>query len=85
MFCVYVLRNLKGRLYVGSTGDLARRLAEHAEGRARWTAKRGPWQLVHSEEFATRIAAMRRERELKCGRANQELRRQVSLRRLSQR
>jgi len=84
LFCVYVLRNSEGRLYIGSTRDLARRLAEHAEGRAKWTAGRGPWELVYWEEFATRGAAMHRERELKGGRANQELRERLSLRKPAQ-
>ena len=84
MFYVYVLQNAEGRLYVGSTNDLARRVADHNKGRTKWTANRGPWELVSSEEFATRAAAMRRERELKTGRANQQLRERLRLRRPTQ-
>jgi predicted GIY-YIG superfamily endonuclease len=43
-------------------------------GVSRWTRSRGPWDLVHSETFATRREAMARERSLKSGRVNQELR-----------
>ncbi|MCO5200339.1 MAG: GIY-YIG nuclease family protein [Chloroflexi bacterium] len=76
-FTVYVLRNAEGRLYIGQTSDLRRRLNEHASGASGWTsgAGRGPWQLVQAEEFETRAEAMARERQLKSGRANQELRR----------
>jgi putative endonuclease len=74
MFHVYVLRNDAGRLYVGQTSDLPQRLAAHQEGRSRWTRGRGPWHLVLSETYITRAEAMRRERALKSGRLNQELR-----------
>ena len=69
---------------MGSTSDLARRVADHNKGRTEWTASRGPWELVFSEEFATRAAAMRRERELKTGRANQQLRERLRPRRQTQ-
>ena len=78
MFTVYVLRNSAGRLYVGQTVDLPRRLAQHESGEARWTRNRGPWELVFQETYSTRSEAMRRERALKSGRPNQELRASVS-------
>ena len=77
-FTVYVLRNPEGRLYVGQTADLERRLAAHREGRSRWTATRGPWELVQREEYGTRGEAIQRERTLKGGRENQELRRRIN-------
>ena len=74
MYYVYVLRNAEGRLYIGQTSDLATRVEQHLSGLAGWTKNRGPWKLVHSEEFPDQSQAMRRERELKSGRANQALR-----------
>ena len=74
MYTVYVLRNQQGRLYIGHTRDMERRLAQHQAGTARWTKSHGPWQLVHQENYPTRAEAMRRETELKSGRANQALR-----------
>jgi putative endonuclease len=73
-YSVYVLQNSTGQLYVGSTGEIERRLQEHQRGLARWTASRGPWQLVHREEFSTRSEAMKRERQLKAGQGRQWLR-----------
>ena len=68
MFTVYVLRSCTTfRLYIGQTSDLSRRLEEHQQGMARYTRNRGPWQLVHQEEYATRSEAMLRERFLKSG------------------
>ena len=70
-FWTYVLENPDGRRYVGSTNDLARRLAEHNDPThhpCRFTSRnRGPWQLLHAESFATRAEAMHREKWLKTG------------------
>ena len=74
MYFVYVLRNAEGRLYVGVTSDLEKRVRRHQEGEAGWTRSRGPWTLVYHEAYADRSEALRRERNLKGGRANQELR-----------
>ena len=74
---VYVIRNSLGQLYVGHTENLGQRLASHNSGLSRWTSKRGPWELVHREELQSRAAAMVRERTLKSGRANQELRKKL--------
>jgi putative endonuclease len=77
-FSVYVLLNPKGKTYIGQTADLERRLAQHNDPECRLTlhTKRhaGPWRLLHSEEFATRSAAMRRERELKSGKGREWIR-----------
>jgi putative endonuclease len=74
-YVVYVLRNGEGRLYVGQTDDVERRVEQHNMDESRWTAGKGPWELVHMEEYPTRADAMRREKALKAGRLNQELRR----------
>ena len=64
----YVLENDAGRLYVGSTDDLARRLTQHNDVKApssKYAPKHGPWRLVWSESHTTRAAAMARERQIK--------------------
>ena len=78
MYFVYVLRNPEGRLYIGFTTDLDTRVRQHQDGEGGWTRGRGPWKLVHHETFAKRREAMRRERSLKRGGANQALRRDLS-------
>jgi putative endonuclease len=76
MFHVYVLRSQStGRLYVGSTGDLPRRLAEHQANLATATKNRGPWELVYREKHTTRSAAMVRERYFTTGRGREGLQR----------
>ena len=74
MFSVYVLRSLvTGRLYTGYTSDLSHRLAQHNHGITKSTQHDGPWELVHTEHFATRSEAMRRERYLKTGKGREEI------------
>jgi putative endonuclease len=75
MFTVYVLRSkLTGLYYTGSTSDLERRLEEHNSEVSFSTKNRGPWELVHREDYATRGEAMRRERQLKTGKGREEIR-----------
>jgi putative endonuclease len=79
MYYVYVLRNTSGRLYIGFTSDLNRRVSQHQQGEGGWTRRRGPWELLHYEIFEDRVEALKREKNLKRGRANQELREKFSL------
>jgi len=68
VWTVYVLRSLsKGWLYIGMTNDLERRLREHNRGYNRSTKGKGPFELVHTETFATRVEARAREKHLKTG------------------
>jgi len=78
---VYVLLNPQGKIYIGHTSNLARRLAQHNDPDDRGTlhTKRhsGPWRLIHQEPFPTRREAMRRERGLKSSRGREWIRRQL--------
>lgn len=74
MYFVYVLQNAEGRLYIGFASDMERRVRQHQEDEGGWTHGHGPWQLVYYETFSDRLEAIRRERNLKLGKANQELR-----------
>jgi len=74
MFFVYVLRSQStGRHDVGFCQDLAQRVGQHNAGLTKSTKNRGPWSLVHHEEYPTRAAAMQRERYLKSGQGREEL------------
>jgi putative endonuclease len=66
-FYLYILASRKrGTLYIGVTNDIARRLAEHRAGKAgSFSARYGVFRLVHVEEFATAMEAIRREKTLK--------------------
>ena len=73
IYYVYVLRNTEGRLYIGFSNNLEKRVQQHQKNKGGWTSGRGPWELVYNEQFTSRVEAMRRERRLKRGKANQEL------------
>lgn len=63
---VYILHCGDETLYTGYTTDVERRIEEHRSGNgAKYTRGRGPLELVHVEEYATRSAAMAREYEIK--------------------
>ena len=72
MFYAYILiSESTGKLYIGQTDNLMRRLCEHNDpthNPKKFTTKqKGPWKLIHSEEFSTRSEAMLREKWLKSG------------------
>jgi putative endonuclease len=72
----YVLRSTStGASYTGATTNLENRLAQHNSDQSRSTKNRGPWILIHHEEYATLAEARRREIFLKSGRGRDELKR----------
>ena len=66
-FYTYILKNNKGKVYIGQTNNLKRRIEEHNEIGFGYTSKHRPWILIYKEEFCTRKDAMNRERFLKSG------------------
>lgn len=74
-YVVYVIQNPDGKLYVGHSNNLDRRLSEHNGGYSRYTSGwRGPWVLVYKEVHRSRGDAMEREQELKTGKGRDFLR-----------
>ena len=72
MYTVYILQSkTTGKTYVGQTSDLSKRLAQHNDPDCRFTLytkrNKGPWVVIHTEQFATRSEAMKREKQLKTG------------------
>ncbi len=68
MFYTYILQSLKNnRRYIGSTGDIQKRLKEHNAGLSRYTKNRGPWELIYLEEKKTLNEAEMREKFFKTG------------------
>ena len=65
MYFLYILQSeSSGRFYVGQTQDVGERLAYHNADYSKSLKNRGPWKLVHTESYATRSGAVRRERQL---------------------
>lgn len=63
---VYILACRNGTFYIGHTADLPSRFACHQTGTgARHTAVNSPTSILYSEDFATELQAIHRERQLK--------------------
>jgi len=66
MYTVYILRNsLTGRHYIGSTGNLERRIAEHKRGQTQSTRQKGTWGIIYTEKYSNALEAKRREKLIK--------------------
>jgi len=66
MFYLYLLKSEKdGNLYIGSTNDLERRIAEHNEGKVFSTKARRPFELIYYEAYRSEKDARHREKNLK--------------------
>lgn len=66
VFYFYLARCADNSLYAGYCKDLAQREAAHNNGTgAKYTRARGPVRFVHTESFATKSEAMKREYEVK--------------------
>ena len=63
---MYILASeTTGRCYIGCAECVGTRVAEHNAGKVTSTRGRGPWTVVYTEECEDRVAATRREREIK--------------------
>ena len=74
-YCVYVLQSQEdGKLYIGFTTDLNRRLTEHIKGYSKATAPRRPFELVFAEFYKAKGDALRRESYFKTQKGKRTLR-----------
>ena len=80
MFYTNILRSrVTGHYYTGSTSNLQARFQQHNSDVSVSTKNRGPWDLVHHEEFATLAEAVRQERYFKTGRGREELKKLIEV------
>ena len=62
---VYILKNSKGKYYIGSTSDLDRRLRQHLSGHTYNTARMLDLDLVLSQKFNSLEESRKIELKLK--------------------
>ena len=67
MYYIYLLksRNQKGKVYVGFTKDLKKRVYEHSSGKVFSTKQLLPIELVYYEAYKSKADAKNREKMLK--------------------
>jgi len=78
-FYVYVLESKKkiGKLYIGYTDNLRKRLKEHNQGLNKSTRPFRPWQLVYYEACLNQEDAKRREKYFKTSQGRRLLKRRL--------
>lgn len=64
-YTVYVIKNQKGKKYIGQTDNLNSRLIEHNMDKSAYTKNKGPWNLFFKKTFSTRKEAVEFEKLLK--------------------
>lgn len=68
MYYTYVLRSLiEGKLYIGWTNDVEKRLEKHNKGSVKATKSRHPLELIYFEGCISKEKAIEREKQLKTG------------------
>jgi putative endonuclease len=68
MYYTYILRSHDDKhRYVGHCEYLNTRLKQHNSGKVKSTKPFSPWKFVHTQEFKTRLEAIKREKYLKSG------------------
>ena len=78
MHYVYIIQSaVTGNFYIGSTADIRKRLSKHNKNEVRSTKNKGPWMLIHKEEFETKRQALCREHRIKSFKGNSSFKRIV--------
>ena len=74
MYFVYLLQCEDQSIYTGITNDLERRFSQHKNRKGgHYTAAHDAVKMIHTEEFATRSQALKRESEIKSWRREKKL------------
>ena len=65
MWYLYILETKSGQFYTGSSDDVARRMAEHKDGKgAKFTRSFGFKDLLYTEEYPSKSEAFKREKQI---------------------
>ena len=65
MFYVYILKDQNGKLYIGYTNDLQRRIAEHNRQKVYTSKRMSSPRLIYYEAYLDKDMAFGREKKLK--------------------
>ncbi|MFH1183278.1 MAG: GIY-YIG nuclease family protein [Candidatus Moraniibacteriota bacterium] len=79
MYYVYIAKSARtGKLYIGCTNDLRKRIKEHNNNKSLYTKFKGPWETRYYEAFYSKEDAFEREQKLKRhARGLQELKKRI--------
>ncbi len=66
MYILYILKSeAKERHYTGITKDIKERLQRHNQGRNKSTRAHKPWKIIYTEQYKTKLEALKREKQIK--------------------
>lgn len=65
MFYVYILLDIRKRIYIGYSADLRRRIKEHLKNKVFTTKRMSTPKLFYYEAYNNEMAAKEREKKLK--------------------
>ena len=66
MYYTYIIKSVKtGKLYIGQTQNIEKRLDRHNNDLNPSTKYKGPWELIYLKTFDTRSEAVLHELKLK--------------------
>ncbi len=65
MYYVYILQDQDKKLYIGYSGNIERRLAEHLIGKVYTSRRMNEARLIYYEAYKSEVMAKNRERKLK--------------------
>ena len=65
MATVYILKDIRERIYIGSTVNFARRMQEHQRGHTTTTRKMDEWHVVWKKDLSTLVDARVLEKKIK--------------------
>ena len=79
-YVVYAIKSqLDGRIYVGFSSDVEKRLKEHNSGKTKSTKGFRPWNIIFTEEHSDRIIAREKEKYYKTGIGKEKLKKNGSI------
>jgi len=80
MYYVYILKGLlNGKLYIGSTDNLKRRVIEHNRGKVASTKSALPWRLIYYEAHLNKTLARKAEIFYKTGQGRRQIKKKLGI------
>lgn len=73
MYTIYALLYDSGRIYIGMSNNLQRRLSEHRRGKTQSTKNRGNFRVLCLEECLDRKSARKKELYWKSGTGREQI------------
>jgi putative endonuclease len=78
-YFVYAIKSeIDGRIYVGFSGDVNKRLIEHNSGKTKSIKGFRPWEIIFTHNYENRIEARQLEKYYKSGIGKEKLKQLAS-------